>query len=266
MRDYFSIGEVSKMTGFTINALRHYDKIGLCKPTYVNEETNYRYYHANQLFIFEIINFAKRINLPLEDLRQMFETHSMNDFKEFLEALQESMIEQIEVLKTNIIDITNIQDQIKTSEVLANTSGLYQREIDERNIVTSDVFTLSTNNRYVKQMEQIELRAKELDVTTTFETGTIYKLQNQLLPVMTYKGVILNYDTDTSSITQIPEGTYLCITYTENTKEEAFTTLIEGINELQIVNPLIIDATLLNNVFSQEETAHELQVYVGDIV
>ena len=115
-------------------------------------------------------------------------------------------------------------------------------------------------------MEQIELRAKELDVTTTFETGTIYKLQNQLLPVMTYKGVILNYDTDTSSITQIPEGTYLCITYTENTKEEAFTTLIEGINELQIVNPLIIDATLLNNVFSQEETAHELQVYVGDIV
>lgn len=266
MRDYFSIGEVSKMTGFTINALRHYDKIGLCKPTYVNEETNYRYYHANQLFIFEIINFAKRINLPLEELKQIFDTNNMNDFKDFLEALQENMLEKIEVLKTNIIDITNIQDQIKTSEVLATTNGLYQREIEERNIVTSDVLTLSTNNRYVKQMEQIELRTKELDVTTTFESGTIYKLQNQLIPVMTYKGVILNYDTDTSSITQIPEGTYLCITYTESTKVRAFETLISGINELQIKNPLIIDVTLLNNVFSQEETAHELQVYVGDLI
>lgn len=266
MREYFSIGEVSKMTGFTINALRHYDKIGLCKPTYVNEETNYRYYHANQLFIFEIINFAKRINLPLEELKELFETHDMNTFKDFLESLQSSMEDKIEVLKANILDITNIQDQIKTGEILANTSGLYQREIDERNILTSDVLPLSVNNRYVKQMEQVELKAKEYDVTTTFETGTIYKLQNKLLPIMTYKGVILNYDTDTTSITQIPEGVYLCISYTEDTKEEAFETLIDGINELQIMNPLIIDATLLNDVFSTKDTAHELQVYVGDLV
>ena len=42
--------------------------------------------------------------------------------------------------------------------------------------------------------------------------------------------------------------------------------IINGINELQISNPLIIDSTLLNNVFSEEEYAHELQVYVGDLV
>ena len=65
MRNYFSIGEVSKMTGLTINALRHYDKIGLCKPTYVNEETNYRYYHANQLFIFEIISLSNSVKSTL---------------------------------------------------------------------------------------------------------------------------------------------------------------------------------------------------------
>ena len=51
-----------------------------------------------------------------------------------------------------------------------------------------------------------------------------------------------------------------------DTKEEAFATLIDGINELQIMNPLIIDATLLNDVFSTKDTAHELQVYVGDLV
>ena len=266
MRNYFSIGEVSKMTGFTINALRHYDKIGLCKPSFVNEETNYRYYHANQLFIFEIISFAKRINLPLEELKEIFDTHNMASFKDFLTTLQESMEEKIELLQANILDITNIQDQIKTSEILATTSGLYQREIEERNIITSDVLPLSVNNRYVKQMEQVEMRTQELDVTTTFESGMIYKLQKQLLPIMTYKGVILNYDTDPESITQIPEGVYLCITYTEDTKEEAFATLIDGINELQINNPLIIDSTLLNNVFAEEEYAHELQVYVGDLV
>ena len=266
MRNYFSIGEVSKMTGFTINALRHYDKIGLCKPTYVNEETNYRYYHANQLFIFEIINFAKKINLPLEKLKELFDTNDMKTFKDFLHALKTNMEDKVEELKNNIIDIDNIQDQINTAEILANTSGLYQREIEERNVITSDILPLSTNNRFVKQMEQVELRMKELDLTTTFESGTIYKFQNQFIPIMTYKGVILNFDTETESITQIPEGTYLCISYTEATKEEAMQTLVDGIQELQIKNPLVVDTCLLNDVFTKDDRAHELQVYVGDLV
>lgn len=266
MRDYFSIGEVSKMTGFTINALRHYDKIGLCKPILVNADTNYRYYHANQLFYFDIIRFAKKIGMPLDELKEIFDTTQMNSFKDFLNEMKNQMEDQIEELKNHIIDIDNIQDQINTAEILTNTHGLYQREIQERDVVTSPILPVSINNRFVKQMEQLELKIQEAELTTTFETGTIYKLQEDLIPITVYKGVILNFDTDIEAVTRIPEGTYLCINYNEETRQEALNILLEGIQELQLKNPLIIDTILLDDIFSLENRSHELQVYVGDLV
>ena len=65
MRSYFSIGEVSEITGLTINALRHYDKIGLVTPSVVNETTNYRYYSKDQLFLFEIIQFGRKLTITI---------------------------------------------------------------------------------------------------------------------------------------------------------------------------------------------------------
>ncbi|MDD6467662.1 MAG: MerR family transcriptional regulator [Erysipelotrichaceae bacterium] len=266
MRDYFSIGEVSKMTGFTINALRHYDKIGLCKPILVNTDTNYRYYHANQLFYFDIIRFAKKIGMPLEDLKRIFDTTEMKSFKDFLNEMKSQMEDQIEELKNHMIDIDNIQDQISTAEILTDTQGLYQREIGERDVVTSPILPVSINNRFVKQMEQLELKIQEAELTTTFESGTIYKLQEELIPITLYKGVILNFDTDINVITRIPAGTYLCINYKESNRQEALDTLLNGIQELQLKNPLIIDTTLLDDIFSLEDRSHELQVFVGDLI
>ena len=44
MKDYFSIGEISELTGLSNHALRYYDKIHLVTPAIVNEQTGYRYY------------------------------------------------------------------------------------------------------------------------------------------------------------------------------------------------------------------------------
>ena len=42
MDKYFSIGEVSKITGLSIDRLRNYDKIGLLKPSYIDPKSGYR--------------------------------------------------------------------------------------------------------------------------------------------------------------------------------------------------------------------------------
>lgn len=51
MKKYFSIGETAKINNISIQALRHYDKIGILKPAYIDLNTNYRYYTINQ-FIY----------------------------------------------------------------------------------------------------------------------------------------------------------------------------------------------------------------------
>jgi len=40
----FSIGEFSKITGWTVKTLRFYHEQGVLAPSYIDEETGYRYY------------------------------------------------------------------------------------------------------------------------------------------------------------------------------------------------------------------------------
>lgn len=44
MKQYFTIGEAAKAVRTTAETLRHYDRIGLVKPSRTDEWTNYRYY------------------------------------------------------------------------------------------------------------------------------------------------------------------------------------------------------------------------------
>ena len=44
MKKYFSVGEAAKAVHTTSETLRHYDRIGLVKPSKKDEWTNYRYY------------------------------------------------------------------------------------------------------------------------------------------------------------------------------------------------------------------------------
>lgn len=38
MKKYFSIGEMSKLYNISIETLRHYDRIGILKPEYINKK------------------------------------------------------------------------------------------------------------------------------------------------------------------------------------------------------------------------------------
>ena len=55
MKEYYSIGEVSKIKDITIKALRYYHKVGILIPKYIDEETGYRYYSIDQFVHIDII-------------------------------------------------------------------------------------------------------------------------------------------------------------------------------------------------------------------
>ena len=93
MKKYYSIGEVAKITGVSIDRLRNYDKINLLKPEYVDCKTGYRYYTSNQFRKLRFIKYLRKINVPLNEIKSILnkETDS-NDFILFLEE----KIKQIE--------------------------------------------------------------------------------------------------------------------------------------------------------------------------
>lgn len=62
------IGEVAKITGLTIRALRHYDRIGLLKPKEFTE-AGYRIYDEADMETLQQILFFRELDFPLNEIK-----------------------------------------------------------------------------------------------------------------------------------------------------------------------------------------------------
>ena len=72
----FSIGEVAKIHNITVETLRHYDRVGLLKPSYTNENTGYRYYSTKDFIILDLIKQCKSMGLSLEEIKSIIENYT----------------------------------------------------------------------------------------------------------------------------------------------------------------------------------------------
>lgn len=68
--DWLSIGEVSARTGAAVSALRFYEELGLIASE--RDNRNQRRYPRHMLRRIALISVAKRIGIPLQDLREAF--------------------------------------------------------------------------------------------------------------------------------------------------------------------------------------------------
>ena len=58
----------------TIKTLRHYDKIDLLKPAYIDEQSGYRYYETEQVSQLLLIQRLKRYGFSLAEIQQLLFT------------------------------------------------------------------------------------------------------------------------------------------------------------------------------------------------
>lgn len=64
-----TVGEVARLSGLSVRALRHYDEIGLLKPMTVGEN-GYRYYGADELLRLQQILLQRELGVPLDEIRR----------------------------------------------------------------------------------------------------------------------------------------------------------------------------------------------------
>ncbi|MGL4653413.1 MerR family transcriptional regulator [Cetobacterium sp.] len=107
----FSIGETAKLNNITIQTLRHYDKEGLLKPSYIDENTKYRYYSIDQFLQIDFIKRCKALGFSLDKIKCLL--HEENSLENILESIifQKYMvqlqIEKLQNLKNNLEELEN---------------------------------------------------------------------------------------------------------------------------------------------------------------
>lgn len=92
----YLIGEVSKITGISKDTLHFYDKIGLLVPEQIDINNRYRYYSPHNLWQLDIITTCRKLNVPLETIRQIL---SLKDNNEILKLLMRHRDEAIRLSK-----------------------------------------------------------------------------------------------------------------------------------------------------------------------
>ena len=89
----YTVGEVSRITGVSRDMLRFYDKMGLVKPAYINEETKYRYYTYDQFWLIDIIQMCRGLDIPLKEIGLILQS---KDDDRVLQLLKEHQKEALE--------------------------------------------------------------------------------------------------------------------------------------------------------------------------
>lgn len=98
-RSLFSIGDVAKLFHLSVSSLRHYEKVGLLFPEYIDPESGYRYYGARQFEMLNSIRYLRALDMPLSEIADFLSNRKIECMEEKLQSQKKAVIEKQRELK-----------------------------------------------------------------------------------------------------------------------------------------------------------------------
>jgi DNA-binding transcriptional MerR regulator len=80
--ELMSIGRFARQSGLTIEALRHYDELGVLKPAEVDAFTGYRRYRPAQLEQARQVGWLRSLDVPLGQVRRWLDPVTSDEVRE----------------------------------------------------------------------------------------------------------------------------------------------------------------------------------------
>lgn len=99
MKDCFSVGEAAKAVNATSETLRHYDRIGLVKPSKKDDRTNYRYYTNEDIVRLNTVRALQKMDLPLRKIKEVLEYDNLEKIIAFLSEAEQKADEKIAAIQ-----------------------------------------------------------------------------------------------------------------------------------------------------------------------
>lgn len=129
-----TIGEMALLFHMNIRTLRYYDELGILKPEYVNQDTNYRYYSTNQFERLNTIKYLRALDVPLERIADFFDQKDVNTILAIFMEQRESVLKKQEQLARIEKKIANRIEQIETA-LAASYGQVIVKYLPQREIV-----------------------------------------------------------------------------------------------------------------------------------
>lgn len=222
MKNRFQIGEMAAVNHTTVKTLRYYDQIGLFRPRFVDPNSGYRYYEAEQFERLNTIQYLKTMGLSLAEIKQHLDRRSITDFKQLLQKQEGAIDQQIQMLqaikrrfKSRITDL-----EVAQSQPAINHPRL--EYLPERRLVQLEQL-IRTNDELEIALRNLENQSHLKAVIFIGGVGlTIDQQSLQRHQFDEYHSIFVLLDEDskaTTTVTTIPAGRYACIYHHGNHTE-----------------------------------------------
>ena len=237
MDNLISIGKMAEINHTTIATLRLYDKKGLLKPRYIDDETGYRYYSVKQNYRLDMISYMKDLGMSLNEIKDIFNKEDIMLIEDILSKKNEQLHKQMRALKARHNAVERAIESIERYRK-SPTKGIITLEyIDRRNIWAVS----ATSNFYENGIEDFEQQ------------------QNKLREKLIEKGVIQVHSYNIC--TSINKINYLNDNYNP---DKVFVTVdnnFEFMNETSIVDSGMYACIYLDNFDEEISYAKKLKEY-----
>ena len=210
----FTIGEMAKMHNIAESTLRYYDEKGIFHPSFVDPQTNYRYYTIDQFSLLDTIKFLRQLNIPLKEIKKYIDERNPAYALNLLEKQQEMMLKKQREIEYALAKMEHRIHLIKEA-TKAKAEQMVIKEIPQRKITAIAVAPDTTDDMFEYYIHSLQKNMRQMDDSLfSGDIGvTVAKkglMQNEF---QAYSSVFILLDYmpfQVQSSDEIKEGLYAC--------------------------------------------------------
>lgn len=261
MKKYFSVGEAAKAVHTTSETLRHYDRIGLVKPSKKDEWTNYRYYTQQDIVRLNTVRALQLMDLPLQEIKKVLEYDDLEKIVDFLAQAEKKADEKMAALQYSKSKIqlakADYEKKLQAQQKQQKLDGTFLKEYPERVILLSDTLeepTLDNLWNYLGHFyEKVPPALKE---QFYFEDLAGIYTENGITRLF---AVCVQY-VDMDGLKVLPKGRYLCANCTEENRKQTLEELVHIVQTKYGVEPTFtVQLIVVSGILHWN---YEVQVYI----
>ena len=258
MKKYFSVGEAAKIVHTTSETLRHYDRIGLVKPSKKDKYTSYRYYTEQDIVRLNTVRALQLMDLPLREIKKILEYDDLEKIVDFLMQAEKKTDEKIAALQYSKSKIQLAKsDYERKLQERKNPNGIFIKYVPERVILLSDTLEVPTIDNLWNYLSHFyEKVTPALKEQFAFEDLAGIYTENGISKLF---AVCIRH-ADINGLKILPKGKYLCASCTEENRKSTLDELIYkaktefGVNPQFTIQLIVVSGILQWN--------YEVQIYV----
>ncbi len=215
MKGYLSITELSRRKNITAETLRHYDRIGLFRPDYVDPVTNYRYYSYRQCEKIGTIIELRNLGLSLRELQEYLNNRNIESSYKLLAGKSMEIAQTIQHLKATQLEINAKVANLKAAMEADDSAQIKYCDFPDRYVLAAPQYRTNMDEYlYDVLFLEEELKGK-MPVFATDHIGALidkdslkeYDSVISRAACVRDEKILKSYNKD--KLTKIPGGKYL---------------------------------------------------------